>query len=384
MKLAGAPVVRTANIKAFAIAPAALAVVLLAAGCAAVPSQGPDPRPETLPEPYRSRVAAVQPPPTAEEILNLTPEMLGYLETHIDDRRFRAHKVRSLSRLLLHPGLLGIDYDARRTGTAAETFRSRTGNCLSLSILFVAMARELGLDARFQQVEVVPQWDMEGDTLFAARHVNVYGHLRRWGDYVMDFYPFPEEPRGRRRMLTDGEAIGQFYNNLGAGRLAAGDYAAAWVYFRAAIREAPRWSDIWSNLGLLYQRVGDVGSAEEVFRYALALDRDNTSAINNLAVLLHRQGRGVEAEQWLEEIRRVRESNPYHYFALAQQAEADGDYRRALSHLERAMRMKREEILFRRKAAELVRLLEGDGARETFRTTGSTQDAPGEREPAIL
>ncbi len=347
---------------------------LLAAGCAASPSRLSAPQPAPLPEAWSARVAAVEPPPTTEEILSLTPEMLSYLHTHMDDSRFRPHRVRSLSRLLLHPGLLGIDYDARRTGSAEETFRSRSGNCLSVSILFVAMARELGLDARFQQVEVMPQWDMEGDVLFAARHVNVYGRLHGRSEYVMDFYPYPDEPRGRRTMLSDAQAIGQFYNNLGARRLASDDYAGAWVYFRAAIRNAPRWSDAWSNLGLLYQRVGDDGSAEELLRYAIALAPDNTSAINNLAVLLHRLGRSAEAQHWLDEIRRVRESNPYYHFSLAREAEAEGEYGRALEHLERALRMKRDEALFRRKAAELAGLIEADAGRDVHRTAGGDRD----------
>jgi hypothetical protein len=101
------------------------------------------------------------------------------------------------SRLPLHPELLGTDYDARRTGTAEEALRSRAGNCLFLSILFVAMARELGVDARFQQLEVMPEWDMEGDVLFAARHVNVYGRLHGRSEYVTDFYPYPDEPHPR-------------------------------------------------------------------------------------------------------------------------------------------------------------------------------------------
>lgn len=357
---------------------------LLAAGCAASPSRLSAPRPAPLPEPWSARVAAVEPPPTREEILSLTPEMRSYLRAHIDDSRFRPHRVRSLSRLLLHPGLLGIDYDARRTGTAAETYRSRSGNCLSLSILFVAMARELGLDARFQQVQVMPQWDMEGDVLFAARHVNVYGRLHGRSEYFMDFYPYRDEPRGRRTMLSDAQAIGQFYNNLGARRLASGDYAGAWVYFRAAIRNAPRWSDAWSNLGLLYRRVGDDGSAEEVLRYAIALAPDNTSAINNLAVLLHRLGRSAEAQHWLDEIRRVRESNPYYHFALARAAEAEGEYGRALDHLQRAMRMKRDEALFRRKAAELARRIEADAGRDVHRATRGDPDPPAGHEPAML
>lgn len=365
----------------------AATLVIVAAGmlgCVASPSRMDTPRPEPLPEPWSSRVSQVEPPPDSDEILSLTPEMRSYLESNIHKNRFRSQKVRSLSRLLLHPGLLGIDYDARRTGTAEQTFRSRAGNCLSLSILYIAMARELGLDARFQQVEVVPQWDMEGDLLFVARHVNVYGYLPGWGDYVMDFYPFPDVPRGRRRMLSDGEAIGQYYNNLGAGRLVAGDYAAAWVYFRAAIREAPRWSDAWSNLGLLYQRVGDDRSAEQMLRYAIALESENTSAINNLAGLLHRQGRDAEANEWLDEVQRVRQRNPYYYYALARRAEAEGDYRRALSHLHRAMRMKSDEELFSDKAAELARLLEADGARETFRTTGGASGDTAGGEPATL
>jgi len=357
--------------------------VLFAAGCAAVPSQR-TPVLVPLPEPYRSRAAIVEPPPSTAEILSLTPEMISYLDTYIDERRYRPHQLSSLSRLLLHPGLLGIEYDARRTGTAAETFRDRVGNCMSLSVLFVAMARELGMEARFQQVELVPQWDMEDDVLFAARHVNVYGRLRGYGAYIMDFYPYPDEPRGRSKLLSDDQAIGQFYNNLGAGRLADGDYAAAWVYFRAAIRAAPRWSDTWSNLGLLYQRVSDNGSAEAMLRYAIALDPDNASAINNLAVQLHRQGRDAEAQEWLAEIQQVRERNPYYHYALAQRAEAGGDYRRALSHIERAMRMKRDDSLFHRKAAELARLVGGDADRDVYRATGAAQSVPAEREPATL
>ena len=203
--------------------------VFLAVGCAAVSSPGVAPRPAPLPANYADRVAAVESVPSAAEILTLTPEMVAYLDTYINERRHRPNQLRSLSRALLHPGLLGIEYDSRRTGTAAETFRTRTGNCMSLSILFVAMARELGMDARFQQVEVMPEWEMEDDVLFTARHVNVYGRLKGYGGYVMDFYPFPDEPRGRRKLLTDEQAIGQFYNNLGARRLAAEDYAGAWV-----------------------------------------------------------------------------------------------------------------------------------------------------------
>ena len=44
------------------------------------------------------------------------------------------------------------------TRTASETFRARRGNCLSFSNMFVAMARDVGLDVQFQEVEIPPDW----------------------------------------------------------------------------------------------------------------------------------------------------------------------------------------------------------------------------------
>ncbi len=365
---------------------AALVVVVagLASGCASLVESVAEPVPAPLPDPWASRIASIEPPPTAEEILALTPEMKRYLADNIDAARFKPVVVRNLTNLLLHPGLLGIDYDAGRTGTAAETFASGAGNCLSLSILFVAMAREAGVDARFQQVEMTPEWDMRDEVLFAARHVNVYGRLSGYGDYVMDFYPYPAEPRGPRRMLTDAEAIGQFYNNLGAGYLAAEDYARAWVYLRAAVRQAPAWSDGWSNLALLYQRIGDDDSAESMLRYAVHLEHDNTSAINNLAVLLYRQGRDDEAGEWLARVQRVREQNPYYHYALARRAEQEGEVRAALGHIERAIALKKDEPLFSRKAAELAAALEASGRVEARGREHGLAPAAGGEVPASL
>ncbi|MEJ2602889.1 MAG: transglutaminase domain-containing protein [Gammaproteobacteria bacterium] len=349
----------------------------LAAGCASLMETVPEPEPAPLPEPWATRIAAVEPPPGAAEIMALTPEMRRYLSDQVNPDRFKPVVVRSLTNLLLHPGSLGIDYDAGRTGTAAETFRSRAGNCLSLSILFVALAREAGIDARFQQVEMVPEWDMRDDVLFAARHVNVYGRLSGYGDYVMDFYPYPAEPRGPRHMLSDREAIAQFYNNRGAGYLAEGDYARSWVYLRAAVRQAPAWSDGWSNLALVYQRVGDDASAEAMLRYAIHLAHDNTSAINNLAVLLVRQGRDQEADEWLTRVSSVRERNPYYHYALARRAEREGDFRAALAHIERALELKEDESRFALKAAELTAVLEAGGSVDAQRRRHGAEPVPG-------
>lgn len=355
-----------------------LILTALAVGAATACSSNPfiidTPEPVMLPEPYASRVPLVEPPPRPEEIFALTAEMRSYLRSQLNPRQSKYTLVRELSDLVLHPGSLGVSYDGRQTRTAPETFRYRTGNCLSLSILFVVMARELGIDARFQEVEVAPQWDRRGDVIFSTRHVNVLGRLHPHGEYVMDFYPFVARHKLGFEQLSDAEALGQFYNNLGGDYLAAGDLAAAYVYFVASIRTAPRVSYVWSNLGVLYQRVDYVLQAERMFRHSIRLDSSNTSAMNNLAALLQKSGRHLEANELMARLRRVREKNPYYFYALAQRAAEQGDDRKALSHLERAIRLKPEEILFYETAAETAtRLEEGDLA-EAYQASGAALD----------
>ena len=38
--------------------------------------------------------------------------------------------------------------------------------------MFVAMARHMGIDGRFQEVDIPPDWTAEGSAFVLSRHVN--------------------------------------------------------------------------------------------------------------------------------------------------------------------------------------------------------------------
>ena len=67
----------------------------------------------------------------------------------------------ALLEALYTQGELRLEYDARRTRTAAEAFDARMGNCLSLVIMTAAFATEMQLQVRFQDVLgiVFDSWD---------------------------------------------------------------------------------------------------------------------------------------------------------------------------------------------------------------------------------
>lgn len=246
-------------------------------------------------------------------------------------------RARMLRYAITHPGLLAFRYDQHRSLTAREAFHARTGNCLSLSNLYVAMARAVGLDARFQEVNLGSAWTRDGDLYLINRHINVIGRLPGGGAYVMDFIHIDTEHAPGARAVSDANALAQLYNNRGVEHLRAGDAQAAVAWLKKALATDDSLDYVWSNLGTAYGRLAEVTAAEAAFAQALALNEENWSAINNLALLYRRTGRALEAERTLAGIERFRMRNPYYRLELAEHAYQAGDYREALAQAERAV-----------------------------------------------
>jgi Flp pilus assembly protein TadD len=64
---------------------------------------------------------------------------------------------------------------------------------------------------------------------------------------------------------------------------------------RTTVRLAPNEADAHVLLGMAYSKLGDTAAESAAYRAALAIDPENTSARNNLAVLDLREGRHVQA-----------------------------------------------------------------------------------------
>jgi len=105
------------------------------------------------------------PPATVSNVdaMALSDEMREFLKNHVGKRAGYPVKLRQLSDAVFSKDSFGLEYD-EATRTAAETFRARRGNCLSFTFMFVVLARGVGLDASFQEVEIPPEWTFAKDT----------------------------------------------------------------------------------------------------------------------------------------------------------------------------------------------------------------------------
>ncbi len=279
------------------------------------------------------------------DILALSPAMLAFLDKALGSDVPRSQRTTRLARAILEPNTLGFSYDALRTLTAADAFDQRRGNCLAFSNLFVAMARQLGLDAWYQEVPLPPQWSDVDGVWLVNLHVNVVIPASH-GHWVVDVsgQEMPDNQRARR--LTDSEALALYLNNLGAEALLAQDLPRAYAYLRKAIGIAPRLPHVWSNLGVAYDRNGQTGDAIRAYELALRLDPLESRSAGNLFEIFKREGNLQAAEKLQARVEKRRRRNPYYLQQLARQALAEQRYEEADRLLRRAIAFNDEDYRF--------------------------------------
>ncbi len=311
-------------------------LVLLAAGCAIEPT-------------VRLAPPALEPGgPIPElpalDVLGVSPEMAEFLDRYVLPYENRDTRLRLLGLSVARNGALGFHYDESRTLTASEAFATRSGNCLGFSSMFVALAREAGLQAHYQQVELEPEWYSREDTLLVAKHVNVLAGSGA-DRYVVDVSGLRIRPQAARRLLTDAEAEALHYNNLGAEALLRDELPTAWAYFSKAIETAPRLPDSWTNLGVVLRRNGQDAAAEMAYRQALEIDPGEYAAMSNLYQAFVDRGNEAAAADLAGKVERYRRKNPYYLLHLSEEAVLEARYEQALKLLEQALEKKDDDHL---------------------------------------
>ncbi|WP_286876093.1 hypothetical protein [Marinimicrobium sp. UBA4509] len=291
------------------------------------------------------------------DLMTLSPMMRVVAEEVALQYRHPDQRAEALHRALLSSpmaGGLGMRYTALNTTTAARAFERREVNCLSFTLMYVAMARHIGLNAEVNDVQVPPVWDFrDGESFLLFRHVNAKVMLPRGEELVIDLEMERYSPVYEQKVIGDRVVAAQFYNNLGMERVAAGDRRQGFLHLRRALQLDDRQSYLWNNLGTLYKRMGVNGAAEVAYRQGLTLAPGDLSLMSNLASLYEAEGETDKAAYFLERVRKHRNSNPYYLYSLAREQLANGDLAQAERYLEQAIARQAEEPRFYALAAEI-------------------------------
>jgi tetratricopeptide (TPR) repeat protein len=281
--------------------------------------------------------------PTPDETFALDAEMQAFIAP-LKEVRHPRQRMEALIRALEARGMFSLEY-TEVTRTARDTFHDRQGNCLSFTMLFVSLARAVGLQAGYQSVVVPPSWSNDGQVVVAS-HVNTSVRMGRGEESIVDFNIRPYRSDRRSRRVNDSYALALFYTNLGAEAMLRDDDAAALVYLREAAGVRTDIAGTWINLGVLYARHGRYEHAEAAYLHALDVDADEPSALTNLSLVYDALGETALAAEYRERVHRYRDRNPYYHFASATVAYEQRQFDDALVSLRKALRLKPDDQQF--------------------------------------
>jgi len=288
-------------------------------------------------------------PKTTSQMLALTDQMREFLDEHVSQKKYKndREKVEKLFIAIMEKPGLGIQYDGAATYTAEQVFSQGRANCVGFSSLFIAMAREIGLDVSFQEVQVPPEWaSLNDDTLVKYTHINVFVPLTRRRDAVVDFRYDRYNDSFPQRAISDEEALGHFLSNFGAEEMLAGNLEKAKAYMLHALKLAPNKSFVWNNIGIILRRLGQLDLAEASYRQAIILDSEQASALTNLSIIYEKRGDFAAAQRLREFGEKAKRRDPYYRYALAQNAYQKGEYDEAVTLMNAVVRTYPEEHRF--------------------------------------
>ncbi|OIQ48229.1 MAG: hypothetical protein BM565_02315 [Gammaproteobacteria bacterium MedPE] len=252
---------------------------------------------------------------------------------------------------LLQKDYQAFDYDNSFTRTASQTLESKQGNCLSMVILSVAMAKHFDLKFKIYDVKTAPIWNRNGGLFLVNGHVNVqlqntnydskhsvYEFLQN--EYLtLDFLPRETRRSLAKQRVSERQLAAMYFSNIAADAMVQRQWDRAYWLLRESITYDPYQSAAWNSLAVLYRYNNQETLAEQVYRHAMALAPKDTNVIANLAILLSAQGRYQELFEYQRQINLAELQNPFRYFDQAEYAMSLANYDKAVNLYKKAIKL---------------------------------------------
>jgi len=272
------------------------------------------------------------------------PELIAFARNKIAMVSEERSKAEALLRFLVWPeelGGLGLHYSNDRTRTINEVWLERKANCLSLTLVYVMLAKHLRINATFAESLEAINWSRVGNVVRAEKHMVAVIQRHSGGDLVADFLSQTRSRYGNYfvNIVTDAHAKSMYYSNIAVEALIVNDIDTAAERISVALEHDPASSQAWNVKGVIEKHRGNTADAIRSYITSIRYNPNNAAAVSNLAAL-------YKAEGFLEESVRLRalegslrKKDPYYFAFLASEAMEKNDLVKAQKSLQRAIKI---------------------------------------------
>jgi tetratricopeptide (TPR) repeat protein len=169
----------------------------------------------------------------------------------------------------LHDGPTPFRHDPNLTVDAPTAFRERRGGCMTHAILFVTLARYLGIEAYYVHALSAREFADRNEALVAMTHVAI-GYEDSAAEHVVDVWmPVDDWRLVRYERIDDSSALALYQSNLAVEDLRAGRLARAERQLRFLAEHARTVAEVRSNLAAVLLRQHRYSDALAVVREAI-------------------------------------------------------------------------------------------------------------------
>ena len=207
------------------------------------------------------------PPELPAQVMVLPADLRALVQQDVLSGSQSQHmRFERLLHLVFDPGGLNLLYDENANTSVSRAYATHSMNCLTFAMLFIALAREAGLDASPQEIRDTLAWHLDSDIFYRVDHVNVVVRVDH-KQYLVDILRNSNSVIALRapEVVSDQRMLAHYYNNLAMEDLEQNRIAPAMQEMDTALKLDPGYATNWSNAGVLYLHNGDQDAAEGAY-----------------------------------------------------------------------------------------------------------------------
>lgn len=323
----------------------ALVSLLVVGGCAT------GKRTAYQPHQLRASVGSQLPRDKAGSVIvpfEVTAGMVSRAERYTRDYGSDHARAEALVRAITAADGFDVQWEPVTTTTARRTLEQGHGNCLSMTSLYIGLARAIGLSAFYVDAsDRVNSLTREEELLVDTGHIAATVRTGQ-GWSLVDFTGEISSYR-TFRVIDDVEALAHFYNNRGyelvstAGPEASEtEWTAALEDFTMATMVHADFARALNNRGVALSRLGRVREAEIAYARAVRTDENFVAPRHNLGNLHLRRDEFEQAIRWYGVAVRMQPKNPYLHYHMGLARYRLDDLDGAVEAFERAIALKHD------------------------------------------
>jgi len=282
----------------------------------------------------------------------IAPEAVLYLDDKQRDKFFRFLNDPNFlatprhERVATYIGLILDQFTfSDKTLTTQQSLSTKSGNCLSLTLLTTAYANLAEVKVTYQLLDRNPIYNIDNNNLLVTSdHLRAVLHSSVnqnedgfWSTSRIRIDYFQTDGLSYVDNIDTDFQLSLFYSNLAVEKLSRRELDSAFSYAEKALSIHKSNSSALNTIGIVHRKRGDLAKAEEIFLHGAKHFEKAPTFLRNYTAVLEKQSRNVDASLIESIATESDHDHPWKWVRAGKAAYNNGAYNQAVSYYQRAL-----------------------------------------------